>query len=1518
MGIKNGKGRREVGKEHRRMMLSRILALAVLTTFLATIPSISITGLAFSGSESEMTETDEEARTIGADSEHTLFLDIDPATNGIEMKSREGFKVTPMGYETFTIDPRPNPVRQKTDQPSPQGTPDPEPTDAPFQDPDILVYNDLVNSEKNASIAASTGGELYIAYDHDPGVGLRDVYVSKSIDGGSTWMQRDIAVDIAEDEACPSIASDSGVTYVWYNNPTLEFAWSSDGDTWTIQDFGGGVTWWQYASCPYVDVRGDFMAIVMEWYDTGDNIDTWRFLYTLDGTNFATIWFNMWDGAWVYHPRVTIMDDDEIAVVIEVHDRFDPNPANWYYEGFMQSAHLTGDPASDDWHNYVFYTMSGVQNLDPVAPDVAAYGHEVIFGMTIYNPVTTPLTTHFIGCFYSDYFDDAGGSIYAGCAGTGYLAFDPLDTDDMDYVKYYRDRGGPGVYAVWVNVTDINYYRSPDGGVSFTGNPAAGGDPYKVNMPGIGTHLDAWHSPDVVFSGGKPGVAWHDTRGGDDIYFNTYGNVIDYTIDTYPLDPNLAVWEVGDIPHAAPYSYQWTEGTQHWIEATDQFANATTRYDFGYWWFDGSMNNPEQYTVGGANVNNTAVYDTYYMLTMIGGLGSTIPPTGWQPKYANVTITCVDPPPPGPGSHYTFEGWTGLGNGSYTGPNQTHWVIMNAPITQICNWQLAHEVNIYTDPPGLRFTVEGGNYSGNYTENDPVFIFVDGDIYTIGAPDPQYVGPQERYMWVSWSDLGPQFHNVQVSAPTDFTAYFTAEYSITMMTDPPGLNLSVNMAEQPTMFSFWCANNSQPFIDAPSPQYIVGSPGERWRWESWSDGGAKMHQYTCTGPEVVTAYFVKQYEITFTTSPILPMPATLTIDGNAVRPPHTGWWDENYLIPVEAPPFVSTGMGTRLNFSYWDDFGARIHDHPATQPTTVTAFYDDEVQISLRANHSNLQIRLDGSPVNLPYDYWCELGTNHFVEADTQQFVGSDTRYIYESWDDMGAQNHWISCPGPDVITVKYREEYRVYINTTLDGAASTLSISAGGIIYPTTPAEVWWPSFTLMSLDADEFQPTINPASGTRFKFVDWDDSAIKDRDVNINVAGMAFVANFKTQHKLSITDPQGTPLMNPVGEAVADGYYYDEGTVVTIQTDDTVPVASDERWRFDGWTGNGYIGMDNPAQVTMSGPISQTAAWMKQYLLTISSAYGTPVAEYWYEQESANAYWYDEGDEAYFGVDSEVNISADERAEFESWTGIIPGTDNWTHTTMNSAKVVSSNWDLFYLVLVVSQYGTPTPASAWVLDGGSLAISIDDIVYPTVEHTRYVFDSWTSPNTTNGGYNGDSRQVTLTGVSGPIMETANWDTEYEVKLTHYVDNELSSAPPGSFPQGEGWYQSGTLFVTVSVAGSVTEGDYVYKFLKFTGPGGFEDTLNVTILTINEPKPLDVYWDKSKKEEANILAELWWLWVVIIIVIVVIVVAVLMMRRKPAAPAEEVPPPVEEEPLAEPTEPAAEEAPPGAPPPPA
>ncbi|MEM2088598.1 MAG: C25 family cysteine peptidase [Thermoproteota archaeon] len=116
---------------------------------------------------------------------------------------------------------------------------------------------------------------------------------------------------------------------------------------------------------------------------------------------------------------------------------------------------------------------------------------------------------------------------------------------------------------------------------------------------------------------------------------------------------------------------------------------------------------------------------------------------------------------------------------------------------------------------------------------------------------------------------------------------------ITVDSDPQGSGF-VKVDGQPvtTPTAFIWEEGSTHLLEAISPIYLEN--GERYAWYSWSDGGAQSHNYIVPSSNTtVTAFFKKQYNVTFTVKP--PSCGTVTPSGS-------GWYNESSTIQISAIP----------------------------------------------------------------------------------------------------------------------------------------------------------------------------------------------------------------------------------------------------------------------------------------------------------------------------------------------------------------------------------------------------------------------------------------------------------------------------------------------------------------------------------------------------------------------------------------------------------------------------------------
>jgi hypothetical protein len=182
---------------------------------------------------------------------------------------------------------------------------------------------------------------------------------------------------------------------------------------------------------------------------------------------------------------------------------------------------------------------------------------------------------------------------------------------------------------------------------------------------------------------------------------------------------------------------------------------------------------------------------------------------------------------------------------------------------------------------------------------------------------------------------------------------------------------------------------------------------------------------------------------------------------------------------------------------------------------------------------------------------------------------------------------------------------------------------------------------------------------------------------------------------------------------------HWYDASSTLNISA--TAPsVQNGEQFVWGGWIGSGsgsYSGQDNPAvnEVTMNGPVSETASWTHQYLLIINSN-GVPspysisiimngITVGKVSDGSPFTLWIIAGTSTgTIGVDTQVSVNSDTRYVFTSWSGSSKANPR-SPILMNAPKTLTANYTTQYRV-TFSQAGIAN-------DFTGIVVKIDGVSY-------------------------------------------------------------------------------------------------------------------------------------------------------------------------------------------------------------
>jgi hypothetical protein len=239
----------------------------------------------------------------------------------------------------------------------------------------------------------------------------------------------------------------------------------------------------------------------------------------------------------------------------------------------------------------------------------------------------------------------------------------------------------------------------------------------------------------------------------------------------------------------------------------------------------------------------------------------------------------------------------------------------------------------------------------------------------------------------------------------------------------------------------------------------------------------------------------------------------------------------------------------------------------------------------------------------------------------------------------------------------------------------------------------------------------------------------------------------------------------------------------------------------------------------VTINGGGTITGNFVTQYYLTVNSNYAA----------ATGSGWYTAGTTAYAVLDNGVvDGSTGTRYMFTAWHGDTSG-ENHTQSNaiiMDSAKTATAQWKTQYYLTVTSTRGSPT-GEGWYDSG---AIAYFGVTSPALgsEGTRYMFTSWTGTGSNSYSGSAASNNVNMTG---PITETAQWQTQYYV----LVYTNMTGAGTTNVPSSEGWLNAG-----VSSISAFPDTGYTFSLWTTTGAVTVTSATDAsTTITVNGPGTL-------------------------------------------------------------------------------
>lgn len=329
-------------------------------------------------------------------------------------------------------------------------------------------------------------------------------------------------------------------------------------------------------------------------------------------------------------------------------------------------------------------------------------------------------------------------------------------------------------------------------------------------------------------------------------------------------------------------------------------------------------------------VIETAKWQTQYFLEIESPFGSPVG-EGWHDESATVSIGIDSVVSLVEGTRYVFTEWLGIGESSYTGNERITEVIVSNPVKQIANWDTEYFFELKTSPAGLKNFENSGWYLKN--------TVVTGDT----AHDVIHK-PDSVFRFQAWELDGEQVAMNPVTTMMDTSHSAVAVYGVdsvrvSITSDiADDIFISVNEEKKSLPYDDFWAYGAEHVIGVDSLQFSSDST-TRYLFESWSDGGAKVHSITADSALSLRLNLMPEFYLSVDTYP----PGLFDYQ-------EKGWYPQGTSVQLPEAEAVIFAAQDTFHFKGWQVDGLPQAGNPINvtmdRPHEVIALYEDLYSIT--------------------------------------------------------------------------------------------------------------------------------------------------------------------------------------------------------------------------------------------------------------------------------------------------------------------------------------------------------------------------------------------------------------------------------------------------------------------------------------------------------------------------------------------------------------------------------------------
>jgi len=436
---------------------------------------------------------------------------------------------------------------------------------------------------------------------------------------------------------------------------------------------------------------------------------------------------------------------------------------------------------------------------------------------------------------------------------------------------------------------------------------------------------------------------------------------------------------------------------------------------------------------------------------------------------------------------FVFLGWSGSINGSDA---YLRSFVLNGPITLVARFSPARKVTIYTNPAKLQVYVDrtlvntfDPNVNTPMNLQTGIFQWAEDSQHVMSAPSPQLDPNGRKWVFDSWDFGGGQnaIYTVTgpVPTPTTLTAKFVPGGTISLLTNPVGLKLTIDGRDNwpGPGYNFDWALGAKHTITAPASN--TDAAGRVFVFKGWSNGGGATQSVSLDSQDGLrlTANYEILNRLTMTgSSPGL----KVQVDGVDCLLPCTLDRASSAQVRITAPASISMGTGARMDFVGWSDggptdrtisfsldsqklaisyrtmFQAQVSaDPPAgaqikVSPSSADGYYtpDTQLTIAVTANPGYKFKRWDGDLVTVSTTVSLDMGSPRVLKA-----LLDKTPYIAPA----GVRNAAGETPDPAVapgsiiaiVGANLADQYVAGPTNPLSQTVGDVTVRLGGTLLP-------------------------------------------------------------------------------------------------------------------------------------------------------------------------------------------------------------------------------------------------------------------------------------------------------------------------------------------------------------------------------------------------------------------------------------------------------------------------------------